>query len=213
MLWFSIYSNFLHASCNQVPRNSALNNHRCCVMPLAWCEPSLIRSAKASSLTGLQQHCAQEAGRMATQNTELAAWVPLVTRTLTRLWPSHSLPWVSVCGLCVRAKSLQLCPTLCTPMDCSLSVSFVHGTLQARILEWAATPPPGDLSDPGLKPHLLHLLHWQTGSLPLAPLVRPTGLSLLLCKSDFQGSFHIKILILSKVRWWMREPFKDHGLS
>ena len=30
----------------------------------------------------------------------------------------------------------QLCPTLCDPMDCSLSGSSVHGISQARILEW-----------------------------------------------------------------------------
>ena len=34
---------------------------------------------------------------------------------------------------CVPAKLLQLCPTLCYPMDYSL-----HGILQARILEWVA---------------------------------------------------------------------------
>ena len=32
----------------------------------------------------------------------------------------------------------QLCPTLCDPMDCSLSGSFVHGVFQARVLEWIA---------------------------------------------------------------------------
>ena len=36
------------------------------------------------------------------------------------------------------AKSLQSCPTLCDPMDCSLPGSPVHGILQARILEWVA---------------------------------------------------------------------------
>ena len=30
----------------------------------------------------------------------------------------------------------QSCPTLCDPMDCSLTGSPVHGILQARILEW-----------------------------------------------------------------------------
>ena len=34
------------------------------------------------------------------------------------------------------AKSLQSCLTLCDPMDCSLPGSSVHGTLQARVLEW-----------------------------------------------------------------------------
>ena len=32
----------------------------------------------------------------------------------------------------------QLCPTLCDPMDCSPLCFFVHGILQARILEWIA---------------------------------------------------------------------------
>ena len=36
------------------------------------------------------------------------------------------------------AKSLQSCPTLCNPMDCSPLGSSVHGILQARILEWVA---------------------------------------------------------------------------
>ena len=34
----------------------------------------------------------------------------------------------------------QLCPALCNPMDCSPLVSFVHGILQARILEQLAIP-------------------------------------------------------------------------
>ena len=38
----------------------------------------------------------------------------------------------------VRVKSLKLCPTVCNPLDCSLSGSSVHGILQARILEWVA---------------------------------------------------------------------------
>ena len=46
----------------------------------------------------------------------------------------------------------QLCPTLCDPMDCSLPVFSVHGTPQARILEWVAIPSPGDLLDPGIEP-------------------------------------------------------------
>ena len=36
---------------------------------------------------------------------------------------------------CMSAKSLQSCPTLYDPMDCSWPGSSVHGILQARILE------------------------------------------------------------------------------
>ena len=36
------------------------------------------------------------------------------------------------------SQVIQLCSTLCDPMDCSLSHSSVHGIFQARILEWVA---------------------------------------------------------------------------
>ena len=36
------------------------------------------------------------------------------------------------------AESLQLCPTLCDPIDGSPPGSPVAGILQARTLEWAA---------------------------------------------------------------------------
>ena len=48
----------------------------------------------------------------------------------------------------------QLCPTLCSPLDCkvahwaSLSVEFSR----PRILEWLPFPPPEDLPDPGFEP-------------------------------------------------------------
>ena len=67
-------------------------------------------------------------------------------------------------------KSLQSCPTLCDPMDCSPPGSSVHGILQARLLELVAMPPPGDLPKPGIKPvspagpalqeDSLRLSHW-----------------------------------------------------
>ena len=37
-----------------------------------------------------------------------------------------------------RKLVAQSCLTLCDPVDCSLLGSFVHGILQARILEWIA---------------------------------------------------------------------------
>ena len=36
------------------------------------------------------------------------------------------------------AQSLQLCPTLCDPIDCSPPSSIIPGILQARTLEWVA---------------------------------------------------------------------------
>ena len=53
--------------------------------------------------------------------------------------------------VCVHAKLLQSCPTLCDPMDCSPSGSSVHGILQARILERAAISSSKDLMNIGMK--------------------------------------------------------------
>jgi len=39
-----------------------------------------------------------------------------------------------------EVKVAQSSLTLCDPMDCSLPGSSVHGTLQARILEWTDIP-------------------------------------------------------------------------
>jgi hypothetical protein len=60
-------------------------------------------------------------------------------------------PKLPPCLMCMRAMSLQSCPTPCNPMDCSPPGSCVHEVLQTRILEWLPCPPPGDLPDPGIK--------------------------------------------------------------
>ena len=53
---------------------------------------------------------------------------------------------------CMHAKSLQLHPTLCNPMDCSLLGSSVRGILQQECWSGLPSPPPGDLPTPGIKP-------------------------------------------------------------
>ena len=40
----------------------------------------------------------------------------------------------------VKVLVVQLCPTLCDTIDCSLPGSSVHDILQARILEWVTIP-------------------------------------------------------------------------
>ena len=52
--------------------------------------------------------------------------------------------YVCVC-VCVRAQS---CPTHCDPMDCSPLGSSVHGTSQARILDWLASSSSRESSQP-----------------------------------------------------------------
>ena len=59
----------------------------------------------------------------------------LVTAALANQYVSLSLlHFPSGAAAAAAAKSLQLCPTLCDPMDCSPPGSSVHGTFQARVL-------------------------------------------------------------------------------
>ena len=58
----------------------------------------------------------------------------------------HQEKGVKTCFAAAAAKSLQLCPTLCDPIDGSPQGSAFPGILQARTLEWVAisfsiTPP------------------------------------------------------------------------
>ena len=96
----------------------------------------------------------------------------------------YSFPMLLFCSLflgspckqtaCVRVKLLQLCLTLCDPIDCSPPGSTCpwdfpgkntgvgcHALLQ------------GISSIQGSNLHLLYLLHRQAGSLPLAPPGKP----------------------------------------
>ena len=72
--------------------------------------------------------------------------------------------------VCVHAQS---CPTLSDLMDCSPPGSSVHGTFQARILEWVAISFSRIFPTKELNPSLLCLLHWEAGSLALRHLGSP----------------------------------------
>ena len=55
----------------------------------------------------------------------------------------------------VKVLVIQLCPTLWDPMDCS-SPDYVHGILQARILEWSQSLLQGIFRTQGLNPGFLY---------------------------------------------------------
>ena len=80
---------------------------------------------------------------------------------------THALSHTQTC-VCVHAKSLQYCLTLCNPMDYSPPDCPVHGILQVRILEWVVLPfsRGSSLSR--------DQTYWQAGSLPLALSEEPT---------------------------------------
>ena len=64
---------------------------------------------------------------------------------------------------------LQLCLTFCDRMDCSPPGSSVYGILQSRILEYVAMPSSRESSQHMYQTHVSCLLHWQAGTLALAP--------------------------------------------
>ena len=73
-------------------------------------------------------------------------WNTVKLRLLLQLVSSYSscadsvLSWTHYRWRKVKVCVTQLCPTLCNPMNCSLPGSSIHQILQARILEWVATP-------------------------------------------------------------------------
>ena len=75
------------------------------------------------------------------------------------LFSPPPLPFLSVILECsaVHANSLQSCPTLCDPMDCSLPISSVHGILWARILKWVAMPSSRGSSQPRDQTHISYV--------------------------------------------------------
>ena len=68
----------------------------------------------------------------------------------------------------------KLCQTHCDPIDGNLPGSSVHGIVQASILEWVVISSSRGSSQPKDQTHISYIyLHWQVGSLPLAPPGKP----------------------------------------
>ena len=100
----------------------------------------------------------------------------------------------------------QLCLNLCDPMDCSPTVSSIHGISQARIPEWVAVSYHRWSSRPRDRIlRLLYLLHWQ---------------GILYHCSTWESqelfySFILKIENLFKECWWICILccFLDHSIK
>ena len=87
---------------------------------------------------------------------------PLVAKSWTRLSDfTFTFQWEDVFshGSAVQccAKSLQPCPTLCDPMDCSPPGSSVHGIFQTRILECVAISVSRGSSRPRDRTQVSHI--------------------------------------------------------
>ena len=114
----------------------------------------------------------------------------------------------------MRAKSFSVGSNFCNPVDCSPPGSSVHGILQARILKWVAISFSRGSSQPRIKPCLLHLLHWQAGSLPLAPTWKPLNRNKIyfFFKRKFEKqSPPDRLKTTTKAVCWHTLPLPPHG--
>ena len=84
------------------------------------------------------------------QSSNILKWSLLPMPVLWEGCPMLTTPVFS----CVHAESLQSCPTLCDPTDCSLPGSSVHRILQARMLAWVAISSSRGSSRPRDQTHI-----------------------------------------------------------
>ena len=104
----------------------------------------------------------------------------------------------TICAVLSHFSRVRLFATLCTvACQASLSMGF------SRQEYWSGLPfsPPGDLPNPGIEQHLLVLLHWQVGSLPLVPVRMLT-----------YWRMSNNLIFLWKWFWPLRHPKRDLGV-
>ena len=95
-------------------------------------------SPPGSSVHGIFQARVLEWGAIA---------LALLLLVISDLGPSSNFPCLSLKSES-ESDVAQSCPTLCSPMGCSLPHSAVHGIFQARILEWIAISFSSRFSQP-----------------------------------------------------------------
>ena len=102
-----------------------------------------------------------------------------------------------------EVKVVQLCPTLCKPIDCSLPGSSVHRIHQARILEWQTFASPGYPPKPGIEPRspalLADSLQSEPPGIPNYFMYTQVKLALSLCLY-FREKLVLNCEVISKVQ-------------
>ena len=91
----------------------------------------------------------------------------------------------------------------CNPMDYSSPGSSVQGFSRQESWSGLPCPFPGDTPDTGINPHLLCVLYWQAGSLPLVLPGKRSIFSVcffLQCNLDNKNS-HLLVFILCQAFW------------
>ena len=91
-----------------------------------------------NSLSSIDTEGLTNRGAFVAAKTEIGEQ-PLVHTSQTGLQELNNLGYsLAVTAAVAAPKSLQLCPTLHDPMNCSLPGSSIHRIFQARVLEWGA---------------------------------------------------------------------------
>ena len=115
-----------------------------------------------------ESHLLQEGSRKGLCRTRKGIWLPSgLFSGCAAQSVSHSR-WIHLLFRqvkCVCSVASGIC-NLCDPMDCSPSGSSVRGILQARILEWVATPSPRGSSWPRDRTHISFVSCMQTREAP-----------------------------------------------
>ena len=115
---------------------------------LTLCDP-MDRSPPGSSVHGILQ--ARMLEWVAMPSSRGSSWPrdwTQVSCIVGRFFPAKPPKWGEVA---------QTCPTLCDPMDCSLSSSSIHGIFQARILDWVTMPSSRGSSQPRDQTQISHI--------------------------------------------------------
>ena len=105
----------------------------------------------------------------------------------------------------MRAKSLQLCLTLCDPMDVAWQTLLSMGFSRQEYWSGLSCPPPGDIPNLGIESTSLALSPaLQADSLPLSHQEAHNGVLLSLKKDTFKSVLmrwmNLEPVIQSKVR-------------
>ena len=104
--------------------------------------------------------------------------------------------------VCVHAKSLQSCPAVCDPMDCSPPGSSIQVILQAKNTGMGCHALLWGSSQPRDWTHVSCLLHWQVGSLPLALSGKPDAFTYMDLIKDILISLFLLTLLHVVTKNW-----------
>ena len=118
------------------------------------------------------------------------------------LWRTTNSQICTNSQVCMCPKSLQSCPTLWNPMDCTPPGSSVQGFSRQEYGRGLPCPPPGDLPHPGTERTSPVVPALPADSLPLIHWWSPMHRHLILFP-QFPGASHHPV-------WIIRNTYKSN---